>query len=162
MSGPGKPVLKLNILGSSSVPQVIQAQKTVSVPSVPPVSTLPKKDVKKTPKLVVSSDDESDNDDNESLSLSEDSDGFYVEVSLSCTNDDGDSSDQIVIFNFGSESNYMDKAENGFDDLESTFEDTVSTYFPECTYSGEWEENNVHGSELPDDYEGPVVDIQED
>jgi hypothetical protein len=100
-----------------------------------------------------------DSEDSKDSSSSEDGD-FYVELSLTCTNDDDDYGEHNIIFNFGSESKYMEHAENGFDELDGIFEDAIATHFPSWTYANEWEESCVHGPDLPDDYDGAVIDIQ--
>lgn len=106
------------------------------------------------PVLSDDNDDESDSSDE-----SDAPDGFYVELSLSCTNDDGDIEEHSAIFNFGSESNYTEHAENGFDDFDSYFDDAINVNFPGWVYADEWEETHIHGSELPLDHDGAIVDI---
>lgn len=111
----------------------------------------------------VPKDKDEDDDDEVSFSDSGDSsdeDGFYVELTLTCTNEADDNADHNIVFNFGSESKYMDHAESGFDELDGIFEETVSTNFPSWSYANEWEEACVHGPDMPEDYEGPVVDIE--
>ncbi len=103
-----------------------------------------------------SSDDSNGSD--ESFS-SESPDGFYVELSLSCTNEDGDGEGHSAIFNFGSESNYMEHAEGGFEDFDTYFEDAINVNYPGWSYADEWEELEIHGSELPEDHDGAIVDI---
>ena len=90
---------------------------------------------------------------------SESPDGFYVELSLSCTNEDGDAVEHSAIFNFGSESNYIDHGERGFEDFDTYFEDAINLNYPGWSYADEWEELQIHGSELPEDHDGAIVDI---
>ena len=138
-TGAKSPVIKLNIVKPGGTTPVL---KPVTVP-VPPVT-------------VGSDVDSEDYDD--SSSSSEEGDGYYVEVTLTCENDDGDSAEHNVVLNFGSETRYMDHAESGFDELDEIFTDAVSLHFPLWTYSNEWEEVTVHGAEFDDD-EAIVVDI---
>ena len=92
-------------------------------------------------------------------SSSESPDGFYVELSLSCTNEDGDCEGHSAIFNFGSESNYIEHGEGGFEDFDTYFEDAINLNYPGWSYADEWEEHEIHGSELPEDHDGAIVDI---
>ncbi len=113
--------------------------------------------VNQVPKPAVVPADSDDEDVVESEdSSSNEGDGFYVELTLTCTNEDEDNGDHNVVFNFGSENRYMDHAESGFDELESIFEDAISTHFPSWSYANEWEESCVHGPDMPEDYDGPV------
>ncbi len=103
-----------------------------------------------------STDDASDSSDD----TSEGEDGFYVELSLTCTNDDGEQEDRLVTFNFETEDNYLEHGENGFEDLETYFQDGISMNHAGWCYADEWEEHHIHGNELPEDHEGEIVDIQ--
>lgn len=114
---------------------------------------------KKTEKVVYSDDSDDYDESSEPSSSSEDTDGFYVEMTLTCTNDDNDYADHNVVFNFGSESKYMEHAESGFEELDGIFEEAVATHFPSWTYANEWEESAVHGNEVPDDDSAVVVEV---
>lgn len=109
--------------------------------------------------IAVTVDSDEDDVEESEDSSSNEGDGFYVELTLTCTNEDDDNADHNIVFNFGSESKYMDHAESGFDELDGIFEDAVSTHYPSWSYANEWEESCVHGSDMPEDYDGPVVDI---
>jgi len=86
-------------------------------------------------------------------------DGFYVEISISCVNDENDQEDYLVLFNFGTEDNYMEHADSGFEELESYLPDAVSVNYVGWYYSDKWEETQIYGNEVPDDYEGTIIDI---
>jgi len=132
--------------------------KTTTKPGL--VTSLPQSLPKNTKvvKKVESEDDMSDlSEDDPSNELEE---GFYVELSLTSTNEDGEPEDKLVIFNFLTEESYVEHGENGYEDLEEQFEDSISNYYPGWTYAGEWEEHQVHGTELPEDNETPVVEVQ--
>lgn len=90
---------------------------------------------------------------------SETTDGFYVELSLCCTNDEGDQEYHKVMFNFETEENYVEHGDTGFEDLDTYFMDGVNCNFPGWEYADEWEEYMVHGQDLPDDHDGVVIDI---
>lgn len=128
---------------------------SVSSTGKPGVATLPVlSKVKK-----VESDDEL-SDEHESEDESEPEEGFYVELALTCTDEDGEQENKHIIFNFENEDTYVENGENGYEDLEGNFEDAISTHYPGWTYAGEWEEHHIHGNELPEDDELPVVDVQ--
>ena len=151
LSGPSKAV-KLQII----------PPKTVPVSGVPSVRTVPsapeskKETKKKVPSPVVSDDEGSDSD-----TESSEEEGYYVELALSCVNDeDGETAEHNVMFNFETEENYVDQGDNGFEELEEMyFQDAISQNFPGWTYDGAWEEFTVHGNELPEDYDGEVINI---
>lgn len=89
----------------------------------------------------------------------EDSDGFYVEMSLSCVNKEGVYDERRAIFNFRSSSNYINHADTGFDDIESYFEDSINRNFPGWSYADEWEEFHVYDNEFPEDHDGIIIDV---
>ncbi len=99
---------------------------------------------------------ESSDDSSESTEVEE---GFYYEVAITCTNDDGDQEDHAIIFNFGSESNYDEHAEGGFEDFDEYFHDAISLNHPEWDYADEWEELHLHGPVLPEHHDGVIIDI---
>lgn len=141
----------LKIVNSVPNPAVKPGVATLPVPSKPKVAKVKK----------VESDEElSDEDEHESEDESEPEEGFYVELALTCTDQDGEQENKHLIFNFESEDNYVENGENGYEDLEGNFEDAVSTHYPGWSYAGELEEHHVHGNELPEDNELPVVDVQ--
>lgn len=94
-------------------------------------------------------------------SSSEEEDGFYVEVSLACTSDDGDHEYHTVMLNFGSESNYLEHSEAGFDDFDQYFHDAIALNFANWEYADEWEETEIHAHDLPDyhDHDSVIIDI---
>jgi hypothetical protein len=102
------------------------------------------------------SDLDSDTDD----SMSDEEGDFYVEFSLTCTNEDGDIEDHVIVFNFGTESNYMSHAENGFDELNTYFIEAIELIYPGWTYDNEWDELAIHGSDSPTDYAEAIIDIE--
>jgi len=131
----------------------------------PPLPKKPTKESKNTTKTTkgskkVESEDEMSDIDEEEESSSEFEEGFYVELSLTSTNEDGEPEDKRVIFNFTTENSYVENGENGYEDLEGQFEDAIATNYPGWTYAGEWEEYHVHGTDLPEDNDSPVVDVQ--
>ena len=141
--------------------------KAVKLQIVPPKTNLTpsfraaaetKKEPKKVKSPVVSDDDE---DKSDSGSESSEEEGYYVELALSCVNDeDGETAEHNVMFNFETEENYVDQGENGYEELEEMyFQDAISQNFPGWTYDGAWEEFTVHGNELPEDYDGEVINI---
>lgn len=140
------------------------AAPTTSVASAvkPGVATLPAPSKPKVAKVkkVESDGEDSDLSDQEEEEESETEEGFYVELALTCTNEDEEQENKHVIFNFETEENYLENGENGYEDLEGNFEDAISTHYPGWTYAGELEEHHIHGNELPEDNELPVVDVQ--
>ena len=66
-----------------------------------------------------------------------DEEGFYVEFGLPCTTEEGETeerterTERTVIFNFGTEDEYIDHAETGFGDMECYFGDAISLNYPE-------------------------------
>ena len=172
-----KPVT-LTVAPSSSVP-TLNASKTVSpskavklqiVPPKPTLNTIvpplsgtvqtvqpvaPKKGRKVKSPVV------SDDEDSGSGSDSSEEEGYYVELALTCVNDDdGEVAEHNVMFNFETEENYLEQAENGYEELEETYlQDAVSQNFPGWSYDGAWEEHTIHGNELPEDYDGEVINI---
>lgn len=142
----------------------IVTSDTKTVPKPGLVTSLPAP-LPKTGKTIKTKKVESESEDEMSGSedfeeSSEFEEGFYVELSLTSTNEDGEPEDKLVIFNFICEKTYVEHGENGYEDLEEQFEDAISTYYPGWTYAGEWEEHQVHGTELPEDNETPVVEVQ--
>lgn len=87
----------------------------------------------------------------------EEENGFYVEMTLSCLDENDDPVEHNIVFNFGSENKYMDHAETGFDELDTVFEDAILLHFPMCTYNNEWDELCVHGTDEPDS--DVIVDV---
>lgn len=144
----------------------VSPAKAVKLQIVPPkpsstlVVTQTAPSTKKSSRKVKSPVVSDDSDDSGTQSSSEE-DGYYVELTLSCVNDeDGEITEHNVMFNFETEENYIDQGQNGFDELEETyFQDAISQNYPGWTYDGGWEEHTIHGSELPDDYDGEVINI---
>ena len=143
----------------TSPPKPVRLQ--IIPPSVSvPVATLPKTQKKTVQKKKVESESDNDSlDGSEEGSSTEEDDGFYVELSLTCTNDEGETEEQRLVFNFETEQNYLDQGENGFEELEGYFPDALSSNCPGWEYANEWEEYCVHGNELPDDYDGEVINV---
>lgn len=129
----------------------------IRMPSVP-VNPVIKLNIVNTNSLINSPSEEysseSDSDD-------EVEEGYYVEFSLLCSDDDGNEEHQTLMLNFGTESNYLDCAEAGFDGLDDYFIDGISLNFPEWDYADDWEELDVYGDQLPDhhDPDAVIVDI---
>ena len=115
---------------------------------------------KSTPSKSVKSSKQNESDEEEESSSSSSSEeGFFVEFELVCANDDGEHDNKPVVFNFETEENYMEHAETGFDDLDGYFGDAVNANFPGWSYADEWEERQMYGNELPEDYEGDIVTV---
>lgn len=90
---------------------------------------------------------------------SEEEAGFYVEMSLTCVTGEDEREDHLLMFNFDTEENYMEHAENGFEEMETYFEEAISANFLGLNYADEWEEHHVYGDVLPEDHEGIVTDV---
>ena len=141
--------------------KVISADKPGPVLNI--VSSVPESD--ELPDLSDAFGDDNDNDsgddtdDNSEDDDSEDDEGYYVEFALTCTNEEGETEDHPAVFNFGTRSNYNDQVEEGLD-LDDYFNDSIGVNYPGWTYADEWVELEVYGSELPDDYDGAVVNVE--
>lgn len=130
-----------------------KATKKLSLKIVPPKPVV----------VNVSDDDDSglstdDFDESDNVSSESSEEGFYVEMSLSCTNDDGEQENHYLVFNFETEQNYMDHAESGYEDMEDYFEEAIATNLNGWTYDGEFEENDIFGPDAPD-YDGVIVNV---
>lgn len=131
--------------GELMKPEIVSKSK-----NAPKLQIVPPK-----PTSVVADDETEEDYDEESSS---EVDGFYVELSLACTNDEGDRDEQLLVFNFETEENYNEYVENGFEDLEGYFNDAVNANCPMWTYADEFEEHHVYGNEYPD-FDGIIVDV---
>lgn len=160
---PTKKPVTLKIVPPSSTQSQPSGNKpgVANLPTTNPKGNKPK--VAKVSKKVESDDELSDHSSvlsGTEEDESEPEEGFYVELALTCVDQDENQEEKNIIFNFESEENYVEHGENGYEDLEETFEDAVSTHYPGWTYANELEEHHIHGNELPEDNELPVVDVQ--
>ena len=112
------------------------------------------------PDLAVSAKSPEYEYDSDSDSDSSDEEGFYYEVLVTCSSHQDDETKNLpIIVNFGSKSNYLYHAEISFEDIDIFLHDAVILNYPEWEYADEWEETCIHGEDLPDYYDGVVVDI---
>lgn len=109
-----------------------------------------------------SEEDEDGEDDQSDSSGSENEEGYYVEISVTCNNDEGEEEEHPIICNYKTEENYMEHADNGFDSLENCLRDAIASHFPLLEYADQWEDVTVHGDELPEDHDDDmiVVDVE--
>ena len=172
---PQKPV----VVAPSATPTVVQlpvktkpkitiAKLPAQAPAAPSKPVKPVKPTggkKKNDSASDQSDEENPASENSEEASSEPTDSddgaekFYVEFIVRCEDQEGNSKDLAVIVNFEDEDLYTEHAESGFDDIEYRFEDLVSDQFSDWTYTGEWEEDHVHGPVKPESFEGPVINI---
>lgn len=148
--------ITLNVKRPNLVTKQLPPLASINTQRLPPL----KQGVKPAPKKQSrdSSDDEEDEVSEDDETSEEGS--FYVELILTCVDEEDNMEENSCVFNFVSRSNYQDHLDEGFDDIEKQFKDSIDVNYPGMTYANEWEEGEIYGETEPD-HDGAIVTVEE-
>ena len=84
-------------------------------------------------------------------------DGYYVGFLAEGTNSDGDKDDLIVVFDFGTEEDYIEYVEDGYPDIDDHIVESFEMNYEDWLYTGSWDDYEIFGDET--DFEGEIISI---
>ena len=100
----------------------------------------------------------SDGEESDSTA-SEESEHYYVSFIVNATDEEGDESTVSLIFDFETEFNYIGHKETFFNNFEMYITESLALNYPDLTFTGEFEVDEVYDSEYPEDYSLEIVEV---